>query len=72
MELNDKYWTDRYQNQQTAWDVGYASTPIKEYIDQLTNKDHSPGMPGIWHHIYRIPESPVRGGFTRCLLTRYG
>ena len=46
MDLNDKYWTDRYQNQQTAWDVGYASTPIKEYIDQLTNKDLRILIPG--------------------------
>jgi methyl halide transferase len=46
MELNDKYWTDRYQHQQTSWDLGHVSTPIKEYIDQLTNRNLRILIPG--------------------------
>ncbi len=40
------YWTKRYKNQQTGWNIGYPSTPIKEYIDQLTNKEISILIPG--------------------------
>jgi methyl halide transferase len=37
--LSDNYWDNRYQNQQTGWDIGYPSTPLKEYFDQLTDKN---------------------------------
>jgi len=40
------YWTKRYENQQTGWDIGYPSTPIKEYIDQLKDKRISILIPG--------------------------
>lgn len=43
---NPGYWDDLYQHQQTNWDIGYASTPLKEYIDQLTNKDLAILIPG--------------------------
>ncbi len=36
--LDSDYWEKRYQNNQTGWDIGEPSTPIKTYIDQLTNK----------------------------------
>ena len=42
----EAYWTNRYVEQNTGWDVGYASTPIKEYIDQLDNKDLKILIPG--------------------------
>ena len=40
------YWDDLYRNQETAWDLGYVSTPLKEYFDQLTNKHQSILIPG--------------------------
>jgi methyl halide transferase len=40
------YWTTRYQTQSTGWDVGYPSTPLKEYIDQLKDKSISILIPG--------------------------
>ena len=46
LPLNANYWNDRYQHQQTGWDVGYVSTPLKEYIDQLSNKDIAILIPG--------------------------
>ena len=46
MELNEAYWSTRYEQGQTGWDIGYVSTPIKEYIDQLDNKDVSILIPG--------------------------
>lgn len=35
--LSASYWDERYNRQQTGWDIGDASTPLKEYIDQLTD-----------------------------------
>lgn len=44
---NDKqYWTERYLNQNTGWDIGYPSTPLKEYIDQLTDSSLHILIPG--------------------------
>ena len=44
--LNKKYWEERYQNNETGWDIGYVSTPIKEYIDQLKDKNLTILIPG--------------------------
>ena len=44
--LDKDYWNSRYQNQQTGWDVGEATAPLKEYINQLTNKNCSILIPG--------------------------
>jgi len=46
MELNDRYWTERYVEKRTGWDIGQVSTPIKEYIDQLQNKSLRILIPG--------------------------
>lgn len=41
-----QYWTQRYHDEQTGWDIGYPSTPLKEYIDQLENKNLKILIPG--------------------------
>lgn len=46
MELNSGYWENRYQNKETAWDVGEITSPIKEYIDQLKDKTIRILIPG--------------------------
>jgi len=49
MQKNPKeqnYWTQRYQEGRTGWDIGYPSTPIKEYCDQLSDKDIAILIPG--------------------------
>ena len=46
MEFNQDYWSTQYQNKQTGWDIGYVATPIKEYIDQLTDKSIRILIPG--------------------------
>jgi len=46
MKLNKEYWESRYQDQTTGWDLGEIATPIKEYIDQLDNKDIRILIPG--------------------------
>ncbi len=40
------FWSLRYKEGRTGWDVGYPSTPIKAYIDQLENKDFKILIPG--------------------------
>ncbi len=40
------FWSDKYKNNSTGWDVGHASTPIKTYIEQLRNKERSILIPG--------------------------
>lgn len=46
MILDKNYWDNRYQQNETGWDIGSVSTPLKEYIDQLTNKDLKILIPG--------------------------
>lgn len=45
-ELDQRFWTDRYLQQQTGWDIGYVSTPIKTYLDQVENKSLHLLIPG--------------------------
>jgi len=44
--LDDAYWSSRYQQKQTGWDIGGASGPLTHYIDQLSNKDLRILIPG--------------------------
>src|SRR5690606_16998050 len=47
MQLNEKFWTDRYLQNNIPWDAGEVTMPIKEYIDQLTNKELKILIPGV-------------------------
>ncbi|MGB3150722.1 MAG: methyltransferase domain-containing protein [Maribacter sp.] len=46
MNNEQKYWTRRYQDKSTGWDIGYTSTPLKTYIDQMKDKTVSILIPG--------------------------
>ena len=46
MKEEQDYWTKRYHERSTGWDIGYPSTPLKEYIDQLEDKSISILIPG--------------------------
>lgn len=46
LNLNETFWTDRYRSGEVGWDIGYVSTPLKEYIDQLEDKDLKILIPG--------------------------
>ncbi len=46
MNLDASYWNEQYRSRQTGWDIGYVSTPIKEYIDQLEDKNLRIMVPG--------------------------
>lgn len=45
-KFNEAYWTERYQNNETGWDIGEPSTPLKAYIDQLPDKSIHILIPG--------------------------
>ena len=46
MKLNNAYWENRYFNNETGWDVGKITKPLKEYIDQIEDKSIKILIPG--------------------------
>lgn len=40
------YWEERYQKGETGWDAGAITTPLKDYIDQIKNKELKILIPG--------------------------
>jgi len=41
-----EYWSKRYIENQIGWDCGQITTPLKEYIDQITDKNIKILIPG--------------------------
>lgn len=46
MELGKEYWENRYLSDEIGWDIGYPSTPLKEYMDQLDDRELFILIPG--------------------------
>lgn len=46
LQLDENYWKNRYLENQISWDIGYTSTPLKNYFDQLTDKSIRILIPG--------------------------
>lgn len=44
--LDEHYWSNRYQKDLTGWDLGVVSPPLKAYFDQLTDKSVKILIPG--------------------------
>lgn len=42
-----KFWEQSYEQKRTPWDLGQISEPLKEYIDQLTDKNLKILIPGM-------------------------
>ena len=42
----EKFWTQRYENGSTGWNIGYASPPITAYFDQVPDKSARILIPG--------------------------
>ncbi|WP_235298351.1 TPMT family class I SAM-dependent methyltransferase [Portibacter marinus] len=42
----EDFWNNRYQEGSTGWDIGYPSTPIKAYVDQIEDKNIRILIPG--------------------------
>lgn len=65
-ELGKEYWDKRYEDKDTGWDIGHVSTPLKEYIDQLADKEQKILIPGAGN-AYEA-EYLHRQGFTNVFL----
>ncbi|MCB0515055.1 MAG: SAM-dependent methyltransferase [Chitinophagales bacterium] len=46
LQLDANYWENRYENNTTGWDIGYASYPLAHYFDQLQDKSLRILVPG--------------------------
>ncbi len=46
MILNENYWSSRYRENKTGWDLNRISPPLKEFIDQLEDKTLKILIPG--------------------------
>ena len=44
--LTEDYWTSRYENDMSGWDVGQITPPIREYVDTLKDKTIAILIPG--------------------------
>lgn len=61
-KLNREFWENKYKQGDIGWDIGYVSPPLKDYIDQLTDKNLKiliPGAGNAYELIYL-----VENGFT--------
>jgi SAM-dependent methyltransferase len=43
---NKEFWEDKYRTGDLGWDMGTVSPPLKEYMDQLDDKDLKILIPG--------------------------
>lgn len=46
LNLDGDYWSNRYNDGTSTWDLGEVSPPLKNYIDQLTDKKIRILIPG--------------------------
>jgi SAM-dependent methyltransferase len=44
--LSKEYWNSRYVNDQTGWDTGAITRPIRQYVEQLTDTSLHILIPG--------------------------
>ena len=65
-ELNDNYWSNRYLQNQTGWDMKQPSPPLVEYINNISNKQTSILIPGCGN-AYEA-EYLLQHGFTNVTL----
>lgn len=69
MKLNSDYWENRYQNNDIGWDCGGITTPLKEYFNQLPDKNIKILIPGAGNG-YEF-EYLVNNGFTNVFVLDY-
>jgi hypothetical protein len=68
-EINQNFWENRYREKDTGWDIGYISTPLKEYIDQLKDKSVKILIPGCGNS-YEA-EYLLKAGFKNVFVADY-
>lgn len=69
MKLNSGYWENRYQNDDAAWDCGAVTTPLKDYFDQIEDKNLKILIPGAGNG-YEF-EYLIKSGFTNVFVLDY-
>jgi len=45
-ELDQNYWNERWENEETGWDIGYASPAIVDFFKDFADKQVSILIPG--------------------------
>ena len=68
-EINQNFWENRYSENDTGWDLGYISLPLKEYIDQLKDKSIKILIPGCGNS-YEA-EYLFKNGFSNVFVVDY-
>ena len=67
--LNADFWSKRYQDKETGWDLGEVSAPLKEYFDTLKDKSISILIPGAGNS--HEGEYLLHQGFTNVTVLDY-
>lgn len=47
--LNEAFWSSKYQSKSTHWNAGEITKPLKDYVDQLKDKNINILIPGVGH-----------------------
>ncbi|MEN8927344.1 MAG: methyltransferase domain-containing protein [Flavobacteriales bacterium] len=62
LTIDKNFWENKYEQNKIGWDLGEVSSPIKQYIDQLTNKNIRILIPGAGNS--HEAEYIINEGFT--------
>ncbi|MDX5339170.1 MAG: TPMT family class I SAM-dependent methyltransferase [Cyclobacteriaceae bacterium] len=80
VDLDENFWTRRYEDGYTGWDIGSVSRPIDQYLCQIENKNLEVLVPGggnayevakAWDlgfskvHLLDISEFPIKNFLER-------
>ncbi|NOZ45652.1 MAG: methyltransferase domain-containing protein [Chlorobi bacterium] len=68
-KITVNFWEEQYDNKRTGWDVGYATKPITDYVDQIKNKEIKILVPGAGNG-YEV-EYLYKAGFKNTFLLDY-
>ncbi len=60
MILDENFWSNRYNTGKTGWDIGFASDPILQYLDQIENKEIQVLFPGAGN-AYEVEVAFLKG-----------
>lgn len=62
LKSDERYWTDRYREGATGWDIGYASTPIVHFVDRLQDRSLRILVPGAGygHEVLYLQEQAFK------------
>ncbi|MEZ7890038.1 MAG: SAM-dependent methyltransferase, partial [Cloacibacterium sp.] len=65
-QFDQNFWNSRWENGETGWDIGEASSPIAEYFLQVENKEVKILIPGCGNA--HEAELLLEEGFTKITL----